>query len=537
MPSLTTSQRKTIHGVRDRLFIATNGCARHRPHHRCHLADHRRGVRTHTRRVPGRHRSRRRRGPRGIRQRPVAVEHAGGTGRRASPRSRRRCRSAAPRSPTSSPTRTAPPPRSRSGRRCSRRRWSSTSTPTSRAAIPGATSASARMGQKVVVRRAPVGVCAGIIPWNVPLFIMAMKLGPVPRVGLARWCSSRRPRRALDPLPARRSGARGRPPAGRDQHRRRVARGERAPRHATPASTRSASPARPRPGARIGAICGEQIKRVHARAGRQVRGDRPRRRRPRRRQLQNLLMSRADEQRPGLRRPDPHPRAAVALRTRWSTRSPPASARCRSAIPTIPPTAVGRSSPSASATRSSGCSSRARQQGAKVAVGGGRPAHLDKGWFIEPTVFSDVDNSMRIAREEIFGPVLSVIPYDDRGRRRAHRQRFSDYGLSGSVWTADVDHGAEVAARLRTGTVPINSAMLLDFKQPVRRLQEVGPRPRAAAPRASPPTSSTSRSSTPAEGEIPGATCRQHVAASGPGGRSDDGVANEAAHRRRRHRQ
>ena len=88
-------------------------------------------------------------------------------------------------------------------------------------------------------------------------------------------------------------------------------------------------------------------------------------------------------------------------------------------------------------------------------LGGGRPAGLDKGWFGEPTVFADVDNKMTIAQEEIFGPVLSIIPYDTEEEAIAIAND-SDFGLAGSVWTTDVPHGLEIARKIRTGTYGIN---------------------------------------------------------------------------------
>ena len=98
-----------------------------------------------------------------------------------------------------------------------------------------------------------------------------------------------------------------------------------------------------------------------------------------------------------------------------------------------------------------------RQEGATVVVGGGRPASQPTGWFVEPTVFTGVRNDMRIAREEIFGPVVSVIAYDDPDDAVAIAND-SDYGLAGSVWTADVDAGVEIARRVRTGTYSVNGA-------------------------------------------------------------------------------
>ncbi|MEM9612279.1 MAG: aldehyde dehydrogenase [Actinomycetota bacterium] len=92
---------------------------------------------------------------------------------------------------------------------------------------------------------------------------------------------------------------------------------------------------------------------------------------------------------------------------------------------------------------------------ARLVVGGGRPAGADDGWFVEPTVFADVDNHATIAREEIFGPVLSIIGYDEEDDAIALAND-SDFGLGGSVWSADSDHAVEVAGKVQSGTVGVN---------------------------------------------------------------------------------
>ena len=116
----------------------------------------------------------------------------------------------------------------------------------------------------------------------------------------------------------------------------------------------------------------------------------------------------------------------------------------------------------------------ARDAGARLVTGGGRPAGLSRGFYVEPTVFADVDPSMRIAREEVFGPVVAVIAYDGEQEAIAIAND-GDFGLAGSVWSRDRDHAEQVARRLDIGTVGINGYDL-DFSAPFggRRLSGLG---------------------------------------------------------------
>jgi aldehyde dehydrogenase (NAD+) len=105
--------------------------------------------------------------------------------------------------------------------------------------------------------------------------------------------------------------------------------------------------------------------------------------------------------------------------------------------------------------RVEGYIAKGKGEGARVALGGGRPSGLDTGWYVEPTIFADVDNNMTIAQEEIFGPVLAMIPYDSEADA-IRIANDSQYGLAGSVWTNDIEHGLEIARQVRTGSYGIN---------------------------------------------------------------------------------
>jgi aldehyde dehydrogenase (NAD+) len=121
-----------------------------------------------------------------------------------------------------------------------------------------------------------------------------------------------------------------------------------------------------------------------------------------------------------------------------------------------PDTQIGPMVSARQRERVEGYIAKGRSEGGRTVTGGGRPEGLDRGWFVEPTVFADVRNDHVIAREEIFGPVLSVIPYDDIDHAVGIAND-SEYGLGGTVWTSDVERGESVARRVQTGTVGINS--------------------------------------------------------------------------------
>lgn len=325
------------------------------------------------------------------------------------------------------------------------------------------------VGGKVRVRRAPVGVCAGIIPWNVPLFIMMLKVAPALAAGNTIVLKAS-PETALDPYLLGEAIAEAEIPAGVINIIAADAQGsEYLVRH--PSIDKVSFTGSTATGSRIGAICGEQIKRCTLELGGKsaaillddvdIASAMP-----------NLLMS-------GLMNNG----QACAAQTRIlapKSRYDELVEAIGAAVgamkvgdPLDPETAVGPVVTKKQRDKIVGYLDAGKQAGAKAVCGGGRPAKLDKGWFIEPTVFANVDNQMKIAREEIFGPVLCVIPYEteDEAVKIAND---SPYGLGGSVWTANVERAYPIASRVRTGCVAVNSAMLVDFLAPFGGFKQSG---------------------------------------------------------------
>ena len=140
--------------------------------------------------------------------------------------------------------------------------------------------------------------------------------------------------------------------------------------------------------------------------------------------------------------------------------------------PFEPDTTMGPLAMARQLERVQGYIEKGKSEGARLVTGGGRPKNMTSGYFIEPTVFADVDTNMTIAQEEIFGPVASMIAYDDVDDA-VRKANSTIYGLHGAVYTQDPERGYEIARRVRSGSVTVNG-LVVDFKMPFGGFKQSG---------------------------------------------------------------
>jgi acyl-CoA reductase-like NAD-dependent aldehyde dehydrogenase len=312
------------------------------------------------------------------------------------------------------------------------------------------------LGGSTLVRRQPVGVCAAIVPWNFPQALAAFKYAPA----LAAGCTlviKPSPETVLDSyLLAESLEAAGVPagvinivPAGREV-------GAYLVRH--PGIDKVAFTGSTAAGRSVAEVCGRLLRPVTlelggksaaiiledatldlAAIGEKLFG--------------SVFLNQGQACYLGTRVLAPRSRydEVVDLLTTFAS-------VLKVGDPLDPATQIGPMASERQRDRVEGYIAKGKSDGARVTIGGGRPAGLERGFYVEPTVFADVDNGWTIAQEEIFGPVLSVIGYDDEAEAIAIAND-SGYGLGGSVWTSDHDRGLAVAKQVRTGTIGINGYM------------------------------------------------------------------------------
>ncbi|MEV5072684.1 aldehyde dehydrogenase [Microbacterium sp. LMI12-1-1.1] len=140
--------------------------------------------------------------------------------------------------------------------------------------------------------------------------------------------------------------------------------------------------------------------------------------------------------------------------------------------PLDPSVTLGPMASAAQLERVLGYIEGAKNSRARLIAGGGRPHGLQKGYFVEPTVFADVDNNDRLAREEVFGPVIAVMPFDDEDEA-VRVANDTDYGLAAVVWSVDEERALRLARRIRSGTVGLNY-YLLDIGAPYGGYKQSG---------------------------------------------------------------
>jgi betaine-aldehyde dehydrogenase len=325
------------------------------------------------------------------------------------------------------------------------------------------------LNPNMLVSKEPVGVVGAIAPWNVPLFIAAAKLAP----SLAAGCTvvyKPAPETPFDTfrlaeifadagLP---KGVLSVIPAGREV-------GEHLVTH--PGVDKISFTGSGVGGKRIGGLCGERLKRCTLELGGKsaaiilddadIASTIPT-------LLPNAIMNNGQAciaQTRILAPRDRYDEVVDALVAGVSALAV--------GDPLDPATEVGPVVAERQRARIEGYLESGREEGATIAVGGGRPSGLGKGWYVEPTVFTHVDNKMKIAQEEIFGPVLVVIPYDG-DEQAVDIANDSCYGLCGSVWTNDNDRGLGIARQVRTGTYMVNGTVPIDFATPFGGFKESG---------------------------------------------------------------
>ncbi len=325
------------------------------------------------------------------------------------------------------------------------------------------------LNPQVLVTKQPVGVVGAIAPWNVPLFIAAAKLAP----SLVAGCTVVFKPAPETPFDAFRlaeifseaglpKGVLSVVPAGREVSEHLVTH---------PGVDKISFTGSGVGGKRIGGLCGERLKRCTLELGGKSAA---------------IILDDADL---ATTIPTLLPNSIMnngqaciaqtrilAPRSRYDEVVDAVVAGVSAMVvgdPMDPATEVGPVVAERQRTRIEGYLDSGREEGATVALGGGRPSSQSKGWFVEPTVFTQVDNKMKIAQEEIFGPVLVVIPYDgdDQAVEIAND---SNYGLCGSVWTGDNDRGLGVARQVRTGTYMLNAPVPIDFTAPFGGFKESG---------------------------------------------------------------
>lgn len=139
--------------------------------------------------------------------------------------------------------------------------------------------------------------------------------------------------------------------------------------------------------------------------------------------------------------------------------------RIRVGMPTDAATHIGPQTSAEQRDKSEMYIALARESGANLLVGGGRPKHLERGYFIEPTVFADVDSRSRLAQEEVFGPVAALIPFDSE-EEVVTLANGTSYGLVGGLWTRDVARAHRVAMQLQSGFVSVNTFRPVHYMLP-----------------------------------------------------------------------